>query len=110
MSKNIIYLGEQSIFSETVKQMVLMEGGNFYDYKSWDEIKDQFADLKASYIFIDLDTFDISTVSDEIKKIEAVFFTESDNKEYSWEGKLHIETKPLDVLLFRKHLQGLVDG
>lgn len=110
MSKNFIYLGEQSIFAETIKRMVQAEGGNFYDYASWDEVKEQFSDLEPNFLFIDSDTFELDSAGAEIRDIRTVIFSEKELKGVLWNSELHIEMKPLDVLQFRKYLQGMFNG
>ena len=110
MSKNFIYLGEQSIFAETVKRMVQTEGGNFYDYASWDEVKEQFSDLAPNFLLIDIDTFELDSVGGEVRDIRTVIFSEKKLENISWNSELHIQIKPLDVLQFREYLQGMING
>ncbi len=110
MAKNIVYFGEQSLFSETVKNMATLEGFNFYDYSAWEECSGQFLDLDPSYVFVDLDSFDPATLGDQAETVEAVFFKSQHDEELSWNSKYHFQDKPLDILKFRNFLQELING
>lgn len=110
MTKNIVYFGEHSLFSDTIKHLAQMEGVNFYDYEKWEDCEGQFVDLEPSFIFIDLDTFNPSSLGPEVESIECVFFKTHQDEELHWDCKYHFFLKPLEVLKFKEFLSELVNG
>ena len=110
MTKNIVYFGEQSLFSDTLKNLIQLEGANFYDFSLWDDCAGQFSDLSPSFIFIDLDTFDPSSLSSEVEEFECVFFKSLHDEELSWNSNFYLQSKPLEVIKFKEFLEGLLYG
>lgn len=110
MAKNIVYFGELDLFSETIKKMAKVEGLNFYDFPSWEECGEQFETLDASYVFVDLDSIDVSSLPEVAQQYSGVFFREDESNVISWHSEHSYHLKPLDVLQFREFLRGLIDG
>ena len=110
MTKNIVYFGEQSLFSETVKNMAQIEEANFFDFSSWDECEGQFSSLDPSFIFIDLDTFDPTSLTEDVQSFQCVFFKSQKDEDISWSSKCYFMEKPLEILQFRNLLQDLLNG
>jgi len=110
MAKNIVYFGEHSLFSDTLKHLSQMEGVNFYDFETWEECAGQFLDLAPSFVFIGLDSFNPSVLDKEVEGYECVFFKSQQNEDLSWSSKYYFYLKPLDVLKFKEFLSELVHG
>ena len=110
MIKNIIFFGESGIFSETLKNMAETEGMKFYDYPSWQDCSSQFYEIKPAWVFIDLDTFNISSLDNSVEEVQCVFFTSSKDNLINWDSNFYIEYKPLEVVKFQSFLREVING
>ena len=116
MSKNILYIGEQSIFSNVVKDVVTNAGGEIFDFSSWKECYLQLDDLCPDYLFIDLETIEMELLKEmETSQIPVVMFTspEMDKSEIKWGGDYKIISKPIEIMSLKTMIDkmlGNIDG
>ena len=105
MNKNVVYMGEFGLFSETIKKVIETEGGQVFDFPSWEECKGQIQDLNPGFLMIDLDSIDITSIGDEGKQIKTVFFSEKEIHEIKWGDIHYFQLKPVEVIKFKDFIR-----